>query len=54
MKQIAFPKSVTEDETSVELQSLRKFRQINKCMKAPKTELLVCQVTSLRLKDAVI
>ena len=54
MKQIAFPKSLTRDETSTELQSLRKFRQMNKCMKAPETELLVYQVTSLRLKDAVI
>lgn len=45
-KQILFLNSLIQDETSVELQSVRKFRQMNKCMKAPKTELLVCQDTS--------
>lgn len=45
-KQISFPNSLIPDETSIELQSVRKFRQMNKCMKAPKTELLVCQDTS--------
>lgn len=46
MKQTAFPTSLIQDGTSSELQSLGKFRQMNKCMKAPKAELLVCQVTS--------
>lgn len=45
-KQISFSNSLIQDETSTELQSVRKFRQMNKCMKAPKTELLVCQDTS--------
>lgn len=45
-KQISFLSSLIQDETSTELQSVRKFRQMNKCMKAPKAELHVCQDTS--------